>query len=273
MSSFYSKYKSSPEFKSKLAAIKIQGQKYMYKSYRKKRGIPSLNEISTRAIVKKEIKRSSEKKFFILSNAGYSILNTSTNAVLPYLINVTPFMLQGASTYQRIGNKVTVSKYKFNCRVASINQAASVSDYWSVKVFILRLKDGVASPVVADMTSFLYVDNNGTTQTTASWVSSNPGDSLLRVNNDYFTVYDSSPLMKIANANVDGFYNNDYSTECTWTTYLKKAPKILRFNQNNASLPTNVAFYLLACLTADTTTAGTEIPFITWNMEADYSDD
>lgn len=251
----YSSARSQPNMGAKRKGVKGKGVR------------PSIKQV-----VAKQILKMAEKKFFTISNAGYSILNASTNAVLPLIENITPFMAEGAATYQRIGDKVRVASYKLSVRVASINQAASVSDFWSVKFFVLRVKDSTASPGVSDMTNFLYVDNNGTTQTVSSWVTTDPANSLLKVNEDYFTVYAESPNFKIANANVDGFYNNDYSCERSWTTTLPKAPKSLHFNQSVSSYPTNMGLYLICCLTADTTTVGSEFPFVAYNMRCDYTD-
>lgn len=192
--------------------------------------------------VSRAISRNVENKRASHTVAEKNINNIMDTASLSTLL---PALAQGTGQGNRIGNAVKLKKAILR---SSFTSYAGSANAFYVDIYIFKLKGSVASPTLVQLQQFLQNGNSST------WYDGDPIDGLRAINTDVFTCHKHKRItLASTTAGSAGTSINVIPPTRTWvkdiTSYY---PKNWRYEDNSASLPTNVALFM-ACAATDMT--------------------
>lgn len=236
-------------------------------------------------VAKREISRAAETKS--LRTSAVRVLRYSPDNVAfdANIIGTRDFLspiTQGVGQGQRIGNRIQLKKMIFNCVMwpRQISDTPAGPLPWDLCMWIVSDKFDPMNSTVADIRGCM-----GTTVTSNGWfqdgnqsrgVNLSIQDSLLRINEDRFTVH-KKKIFKIGVANTTNIHNNDYKISRRIKINLAKyMPKFQVFNDATGQFTTRQVWVVFLPVVANNDILSllptTSCANLSFDMQVEYKD-
>jgi len=230
-----------------------------------------VNSAQVKTLIERTLSRKIEVKTLGIVEESKRVITsiTTTNPGRQWVLSGPLSCNQGSGQGSRDGNKITLKNFTLRGFIHADPQSTAPS---YVRMLIITPLDGSSS-----LSNGADLFNQGNTS-----YGPNPdfADMFNRINKDKYKL-NASKLFKVGPMLYSSNYNTDFknfrtfSIDCT-----KYFPKIIKYN-DNAATPTNINHPILCFISVDFDGAGSSgtsdaspgnSPFITWNMDCNFTE-
>lgn len=214
----------------------------------KKRVVRSLNKLQkleVKRLVRGQIESKYCSKGYIENQPVESIMVSGGGDTNFY--SVIPAMVQGTESYQRIGTRITPSKFLVNVQLDFDPAFALNFDGW-VRIYFVTHKTYKSQDDLETIPAGQFLDDgNGTEQ---DWNRDNPSTSaMLPVKNEYWTVLKQKTFRMSKNvAATSGSATNTYATNVGHSSHLHtfklKCPRLIYNDSKDLQEASNHAIFM-----------------------------